>query len=122
MANGTTGNNGAADGHQQSIGADSPTPVDGIAGGNPGTQQPSGAHVDAGGPEGGPADGADEVKPQDKGVRTPTGSPSNGVSGMNGDGVAQPKGMTGMLGMGRGKMVGVYRSSGSLSRQHSSGR
>lgn len=118
MATQATGSNGAADGHQQSIGADSPTPVDGIAGSHPGTQEPSGAHVDAGGPVGGPGERMDDSKPQDKGVRTPVGSPSGGIAGMNGDGVAQPKGMTGMLGMGRGKMVGVYASSGSLSRQH----
>ena len=40
------GNGGS--GHEQSIGSPSDTPVDGIAGSNPGTQQPAGADVNAG--------------------------------------------------------------------------
>ncbi len=145
MSNQATGNTGAADGHQQSIGADSPVAVDGIAGSNPGTQQPSGAHVDAGA---GPAPRPDQpARHQDNGVRTPSGTPVGGLSGMSGQGVAQPKGATGVLGSHAqersahlrepadpmyagnwtgsiargGKMVAVQASSGSLSRQHSSG-
>ncbi len=47
MAN--PGNHSAADGHQQSISGEDGQPVDGIAGTHPGGQEPSGAHVDAGG-------------------------------------------------------------------------
>lgn len=144
MANQTTGSNGAADGHQQSIGADSPVPVDGIAGSHAGTQEPSGAHVDAGGPAGGPSPQT-EPGPESKN-RPPRATPVGGLSGMDGQGVAQPKGATGVLGSHAqqrtrqmlertdpmyagnwtgsiaqgGKTVGVYSSSGSLSRQHSS--
>lgn len=63
-----------------SIGTDSATPVDGIRGTNPGTQQPSGAHVDAG-------DGPGAGQPQSK-----------KPSGQNHDGMPQPGGVTGAMG------------------------
>lgn len=149
MANQSTGSNGAADGHQQSIASNTEAPVDGIAGSHAGTQQPDGAHVNAGNPDPGPAkDPKDAVQPQDQGVRTTRATPVGGLSGMSGQGVAQPKGATGALGSHAqertarmcqqtdpmyagnwtgsiargGKAVGVYSSSGSLSRQHSSGK
>ena len=150
MANQTTGGNGAADGHQQSIGADDTQAVDGIAGSPAGTQQPSGADVDAGGAGAGPGQRHEETPqphPADNGVRTPTGTPTGGVSGMCGQGIAQPEGATGVLGshaQGRvahfafetnpmyagnwtgaiargGKAIPVASRSGSPSRQHSSG-
>ena len=40
--------NNGGNGHEQSIGSPTDQPVDGIAGSHPGTQEPSGAHVDAG--------------------------------------------------------------------------
>ncbi len=93
------GSNGAADGHQQSIGEEDGQVVDGIKGSNPGTQQPSGAHIDAGDP--GPAT-AQQPEPakgkNDQGIRTPTGSPTRGVSGMSAQGVPQPGNTTGALG------------------------
>lgn len=142
MANQTTGNGGAGGGHEQSIGSDSPAPVDGIAGSHPGTQEPSGAHVDAGAPAGGrhaPPDAAKED------TQPPRATPVGGLAGMSGQGVAHPKGATGALGSHArqrtaqadedmdpmytrnwtgsvargGKSVGVYSSSGSPSRQHS---
>lgn len=84
-------NNTPADGHQQSIGADSATPVDGIAGSHPDTQEPSGAHVDAGGPVSGPTrprDAEPDAKRQGNAPKT---------VGMNGRGVAQPAGAVGMM-------------------------
>ncbi len=64
-----------------SIATDSDTPVDGIQGSNPGTQQPSGAHVDAGeGATGG-----------QRNVRQP-------ASGQNHEGILQPSGVTGAMG------------------------
>ena len=144
MASQTTGNSGAADGHQQSIGAETNQPIDGIAGSNPGTQQPSGADVDAGGAGAGPGQRHEEPAPsKGGGVR----SPANGLSGMSGNGVAQPGGAIGALGSHAqervthfdqqtnpmyggswtgsiariGKLV-VRPGSSSLSRQHSSGK
>ena len=96
---GNQGSNGAADGHQQSIGEDDGQVVDGIQNSHPGTQEPSGAHIDAGDP--GPAAGHQPEPAEalhDRGVRAPTGSPSRGLSGMNGNGVAQPGNTTGALG------------------------
>ena len=149
MASEATGSNGAGDGHQQSIGAETNQPVDGIAGSNPGTQQPSGAHVDAGEPGAGPGKQAEEPAPvNDKGVHRSSLTPRGGLAGMSGRGVAQPGGATGALGShaqarvaqleqqadrmyagnwngscaGGGKSPGVGTSSGSLSRQHSSGK
>lgn len=151
MANQATGSNGAADGHQQSIGAEDAQAIDGIAGSPAGTQQPSGADVDAGGAGAGPGQRHEEPVPShplDKGVLAPTGTPSGGVSGMSGQGVAQPRGATGVFGshaQGRiaqfgvetnpmyagnwtgaivrgGKAVAVSASFGSASRQHSSGK
>lgn len=118
--------------HQDtSIGADNGTPVDGIAGTNPGTQQPSGAHVDAGEP--GAGGGKPEQQPE---IRRP-------ASGQNHEGVAQPSGVTGVMGTSArrslqpgqldqmmraavkyngslslaGKTVGVRIGCGALSRQ-----
>ncbi len=121
-------NNNPADGHQQSIGADSATPVDGIAGSHAGTQEPSGAHVDAGGPVSGPArqrDAEPDTRRQGNVQKT---------VGMNGRGVAQPAGAIGMMGSSRddGDMDGddsgtmvfqQHRSKASApNRPHSSGR
>lgn len=149
MAGQTTGNHGAADGHQQSIGAETGQPVDGIAGSIAGTQQPSGAHVDAGGAGAVPGPRDDEiVTPHEQGARKSIGTSAGGVSGMSGQGVAQPGGVAGALGshaqervaqFGQhgdsmyagnwtgaisrgGKAVGVFPVSGTLSRQHSSGK
>lgn len=106
-----------------SIGTDDQQPVDGIAGTNPGTQQPSGAHVDAGGAGAGP-------EPE---IRRP-------AAGRNHEGVPQPAGVTGMMGTRRtlkpgefsqlvqtgkingslsvaGKTVGVRIGCGSIGRQ-----
>ncbi len=113
-----------ADGHQQSIGADSATPVDGIAGSHPGTQQPSGAHVDAGGPVSGPArqrDAEPDAKRQGHAPKT---------VGMSGRGVAQPAGAVGMMGSvsddGADGATMVFqqqrRKALAPSRPHSSGR
>lgn len=116
-------NNSAADGHQQSIGADSTSPVDGIAGSHAGTQEPSGAHVDAGGPIAG-ATRRREAEPEVK----RSGNAQNTV-GMNGRGVAQPAGAVGMTGWPRedGDTTGTIvfeqqrRKAISPSRPHSSG-
>lgn len=115
--------NTPADGHQQSIGADSTSPVDGISGSHPGTQEPSGAHVDAGGPVSGPArprDAEPDVKQQENGQKT---------VGMSSCGVAHPAGAVGMIGSSRNardaanKMVfqQKYRKAQSPNRPHSSG-
>lgn len=71
--------------HDTSIGTDNNSPVDGIQGTNPGTQQPSGAHVDAGEP-GAQGDNAQSQEP-----RRPS-------AGTNHDGVIQPTGVTGVMG------------------------
>ena len=70
--------------HEQSIGAENNQPVDGIAGSNPGTQQPSGAHVDAGGAGAGPGQRPEvaDKKP----------------SGQDGRGLTRPSGITGVMG------------------------
>ena len=117
-------NNSAADGHQQSIGADSTAPVDGIAGSHAGTQEPSGAHVDAGGPIAG-ATRRPEAEPEVK----HQGNAQKSV-GMNGRGVAQPAGAVGMTGWPRDDgdtaptvVFQQQRSKAvSPSRQHSSGK
>jgi hypothetical protein len=86
--------------HEQSIGPDSNQPVDGIAGTNPGTQQPSGAHVDAGGPGAGPGQ-RPEITPdeaQRQGVVPAPGHTGKMPSGQDGRGVAQPSGITGVMG------------------------
>ncbi|WP_426101956.1 hypothetical protein [Massilia sp. TSP1-1-2] len=70
--------------HEQSIGAENNQPVDGIAGSNPGTQQPSGAHVDAGN-AGADAGQCREIAPE---------SPR----GQNGVGAVRPSGITGVMG------------------------
>ena len=116
-------NNSAADGHQQSIGADSTSPVDGISGSHPGTQEPSGAHVDAGGPIAGTT-GQRDAEPE---VKRP-GHTQKAV-GMNGRGVAQPAGVVGMTGWpredGDTEPTIVFqqqrRKAVSASRPHSSG-
>lgn len=149
MATQTSGSNGAADGHQQSIGAETNQPIDGIAGSNPGTQQPSGADVDAGGAGAGPGQRHDEPAPsKDKKDHPASGALNGGLSGMSGQGVARPGGATGVLGSHAqqrversdqhadpmyagnwtgsiargGKSVAVFPVSGTLSRQHSSGK
>jgi len=71
-------------GHQQSIGADSDQPVDGIAGSHAGTQEPSGAHVDAG-----------TTVPSTK---KPPVKPGAKPSGNDGQGVAQPADVSGAMG------------------------
>lgn len=86
--------------HEQSIGPDSNQPVDGIAGSNPGTQQPSGAHVDAGGAGAGPGQ-RPEISPEDakqQGVIPGAGHTGKIPSGEDGRGVAQPSGITGVMG------------------------
>ena len=149
MTSQTTGNSGLADGHQQSIGAETDQPVDGIAGSNPGTQQPSGADVDAGGAGAGPGQRHDEPAPvKEKKDSMARGAPASGLSGMSGQGIGRPGGATGVLGSHAqarvarldrqadpmyagnwtgsitrgGKSVGVSPGSGSISRQHSSGK
>lgn len=84
--------------HDQSIGTESNQPVDGIAGSNPGTQQPSGAHVDAGAEGTGPGkrpEVAPEVVP---GVAPGTGHTGKMPPDQDGRGVAQPSGTTGVMG------------------------
>jgi hypothetical protein len=76
----------SSDGHQQSIGADSDQPVDGIAGSHAGTQEPSGAHVDAG-----------VAGPGQRHAPT-TGKPGVKPSGNDGQGVAQPADVSGAMG------------------------
>ena len=117
------GSNNSADGHQQSIGTDSTSPVDGIAGSHPGTQQPSGAHVDAGGPASGPARRRD-AEPE---IKQPADSQK--AVGMSARGVAQPAGVVGMIGASRNagdvaaKMVfqQQHRKAVAPNRPHSSG-
>jgi hypothetical protein len=75
-------------GHQQSIGADSDQAVDGSAGTHAGTQEPSGAHVDAGG--GRPDAGAPPV------ASGKTPQPGPGIS--DGRGVGQPSAVSGAIG------------------------
>lgn len=111
-----------------SIGTESDTPVDGIKGSNPGTQQPSGAHVDAG-------EGAVGGKP---GARAP-------VVDQHDEGMLQPQGVIGAMGKAaartvhpsqlghmvrgkfngslslKGKAVGVQIGCGAASLQHTSG-
>lgn len=85
--------------HTQSIGAENEQPVDGIAGSNPGTQQPSGAHVDAGGAGAGPGqrpDIAPDAPPP--GALPDAGHTGKMPSGQDGRGVAQPSGITGVMG------------------------
>lgn len=89
--------------HDQSIGTESNKAVDGIAGSNPGTQQPSGAHVDAGGAGAGPGQ-RPEIAPET--VKQPGAIPGVGhtgkmPSGQDGRGVAQPSGITGVMGSAR---------------------
>lgn len=149
MATQTSGNGGAAAGHQQSIGANINQPVDGIDGSHPGTLQPSGADVDAGGAGAGPGQRHDESD-TDKAKADPLayGSSTRGLSGMNGRGQGWPGGASGALGSHAqqlvarvdphadlvlagswtgciahgGQSVAVRAGSGSLSRQHSSGK
>ena len=83
--------------HEQSIGAETNQPVDGIAGSNPGTQQPSGAHVDAGGAGAGPGQ-----RPEIANETIPGAIPGAGSTGKQpGRGVAQPSEITGVLGSAR---------------------
>ena len=85
--------------HEQSIGAENNQPVDGIAGSNPGTQQPSGAHVDAGGAGAGPGQ-RPEIAPEAKqpGVVPAADQTGKMPSGQDGRGVARPSGITGVMG------------------------
>jgi hypothetical protein len=78
----------SSDGHQQSIGADNDQPVDGIAGSHAGTQEPGGAHVDAGAIAPGPQRRPPPV-PEKPGVKP---------SGNDGQGVAQPADVSGAMG------------------------
>ncbi len=82
--------------HEQSIGTNTNQPVDGIAGSNPGTQQPSGAHVDAGGAGAGPGQ-RPEVAPEKANIPG-SGHTGRMPSGQDGRGVAQPSGITGVMG------------------------
>ncbi|QYF93539.1 hypothetical protein KY495_23260 [Massilia sp. PAMC28688] len=76
--------------HQDtSIGTISDSPVDGIQGSNPGTQQPDGAHVNAG-KEKTPGSGGNAGVGQ-----PPSQSPA---AGQNHEGVTQPGGVTGAMG------------------------
>lgn len=92
----STGSSAAADGHEQSIGAASPLLVDGIAGSHPGTQQPSGAHVNAGG-------GAEQRQGSIHDSRPERARIANGARliGMDGRGVTHVAGAVGMLGVPR---------------------
>ena len=113
----------SAEGHQQSIGTDSANPVDGIAGSHPGTQEPSGAHVDAGGPVSGPAPRRD-AEPE---IKQP--GDTHKAVGMSARGVAQPAGVVGMMGSARnaGDVAAKtvfqqqHRKAVSPTRPHSSG-
>ena len=103
--------------HDQSIGPDSNQPVDGIAGTNPGTQQPSGAHVDAGGPGAGPGK-RPEITPETN--KQPDAIPGAGhtgkmPSGQDGRGVAQPKEITGVIGSSDRAPLWAGKYNGSLS-------
>ncbi len=112
MAN-QQGSSGAADGHQQSVGTESGQPVDGIAGSNPGTQQPSGAHVDAGGAGAGPGQ-RPEIAPE--GSKPPgAGHTGKMPSGQDGRGVAQPTGITGVIGSSNRAPMWAGKYNGSLS-------
>lgn len=89
-----------------SIGTDGDQPVDGIAGTNPGTQQPDGAHIDAGGAKGG----------HEAEVRQP-------AAGGNHQGITQPAGVTGVMGTRRAlqpgelsQLVQAGKINGSLAR------
>lgn len=84
--------------HDQSIGTDTNQPVDGIAGSNPGTQQPSGAHVDAG--DTGPAPGqGPEITPEViPGTIPGAGHTGKMPDGQDARGIAQPAGITGVMG------------------------
>ena len=106
----STDSSAAADGHEQSIGAASPLPVDGIAGSHPGTQQSSGAHVNAGG-------GADQRQGSIHESRPARARIANGARliGMNGRGVAHVAGAVGMLGVPRPASGCTESSPGALS-------
>ena len=84
--------------HDQSIGGDSNQPVDGIAGSNPGTQQPSGAHVDAGGAGAGPGQRPEIAPEKTPGALPEAGHTGKMPSGQDGRGIAQPSGITGVMG------------------------
>lgn len=84
--------------HDQSIGTDSNQPVDGIAGSNPGTQQPSGAHVDAGGAGAGPGQRPEIAQEKPPGAIPGAGHTGKMPSGQDGRGVSQPSGITGVMG------------------------
>jgi hypothetical protein len=104
--------------HEQSIGSNSNQPVDGIAGSNPGTQQPSGAHVDAGGAGAGPGQ-RPEVAPDD--AKQPGAIPGAGHTGktsggQDGRGVAQPTGITGVIGSSDRAPMWAGKYNGSLSQ------
>lgn len=127
-----TGNSGMTGGHQQSIGADSPVPVDGINGSHPGTQQPDGAHVNAGKGGGGAeqrqggSGGQRQGSTQDSPPARARVQGANRLAGMNGRGVAHLAGAVGMLGTPRAysdadKALSATRF-GSTGRQHASGQ
>lgn len=86
----------SSDGHQQSIGADSDQAVDGIAGSHAGTQEPSGAHVDAGGTV--PAPRKPVTEPAAQPDIKPDAKPGVKPSGNDGQGVAQPADVSGAMG------------------------
>jgi len=94
----------STDGHQQSIGADSDQPVDGIAGSHAGTQEPSGAHVDAGAP----------VPAPEKPAVKPTIKPGVKPSGNDGQGVAQPADVSGAMGPRSKNRSALVRRRGDL--------
>ena len=83
--------------HEQSIGAEDNQPVDGIAGSNPGTQQPSGAHVDAGGAGWGQRPEVDPAVAQ-PGVGPDKGPSGKTPSAQDGRGLTRPSGVTGVMG------------------------
>ena len=87
--------------HEQSIGAENNQPVDGIAGSNPGTQQPSGAHVDAGGAGAGPGQRPEIATEKIPGSVPGAGHTGKLPSGQDGRGVAQPSEITGVMGSAR---------------------
>ena len=85
--------------HEQSSGAENNQPVDGISGSNPGTQQPSGAHVDAGDPGAGPGQRpAINSDTQQPGALPDAGHTGKMPSGHDARGIAQPSGITGVMG------------------------
>lgn len=101
-------------GHDQSIGSDSPQAVDGIAGTHAGTQEPAGAHVDAGQPSplNPPADQSDAA--EDGGVRAIRNTTAVGTGSVTV--ASHHRGFNGSV-MRGGKAVSVFTGCGSIGRR-----